>query len=717
MAGGERAQLRPPAAPQKAAPPSRPGAGGEKGTGNVTLRAILLGLVGAVLVSTVGYFVDHVAHLNRVVSGQFPIVVYGPLVLVALLINPLLNRLRRGWAFRRSELGVIIVAMLVACSIPSNSLLRYFTRTLVMPIHFNRAETAWRTDKLLEDLPPVILANEGRYDDRLVGGFITGLGTEGRRIGLAEVPWESFSKALTFWGAVIVLFAVASICLALIVHPQWSRRERLRYPIAEFANILIDSGAPDGRRAIFRRGAFWIGLGALLIFHVVNGLYAWKLVAVQIPRQFDFPQIFQAFPWLRRGQGSMVIGNPRIWPMAVALAFFLASDVTFSVGICQPLATLLIVALMALGLFKQGGNFITGQPFHWQRAGSCMALAATLLYFGRHYYWGVLKSALTFRPAGEGIDRHCVTACRILLLSLAALTVVLVVAAELPWPLAAGFVMLVMLGYLAVARITAELGIYYVQIVWYPVAVLLGVFGAQAMGPAALVTLGVMCIIFAAQPEESLMAFVVQGQRVAERQRIAPGRAGWVAAVAFGLALVAGVTVALWVDYNYGGAGGSSPSWDYRWLQIQPYQTLKSVKTDLRNSGQLEASRSMTSWQRIGSIRPDSTFLVWTGFGLAAVLGTYAIRLRWHWWPIHPVMFLIWETWASAMFFQSFLLAWILQLAVRRIGSSRSYNVAKTVMVGVVAGELLGGMLWMIVGGIYYAVTNQNPPYYNIFPW
>ncbi len=694
-----------------------PGAGGEKGTGNVTLRAILLGLLGAVLVSTVGYFVDHVAHLNRVVSGQFPIIVYGPLVLVALLINPLLNRIRAGWAFRRSELGVIIVAMLVACSIPSNSLLRYFTRCMVMPIQFNRAETAWKADKLLEDLPPVILANEGKYDDRLVGGFLNGLGTQNRRIGISEVPWGQFDKALPFWGAVIVLFAIASICLALIVHPQWSRRERLRYPIAEFANILMDPGAA-GRGPIFRRGAFWVGLGALLIFHVVNGLYAWEVVAVQIPREFAFPQIFQTFPWLRQGQGSMVIGNPRIWPMAVALAFFLASDVTFSVGICQPLATLLIVTLVALGLLQQGGNFITGQPFQWQRAGSCMALGATLIYFGRHYYWGVLTSALTFRPAGEGIDRYCVTACRILLLSLAALTVVLVTLAELPWPLAIGFVMLVMLGYLAVARITAELGIYYVQIVWYPVAVLLGVFGAAAMGPAALVTLGVLCIVFASQPEESLMAFVVQGQRVAERQRIAPGRAGWVAAVAFGLALVAGVTVALWVDYNYGGAGGSSPSWDYRWLQIQPYETLKSVKADLRNAGQLEASRSMTSWQRIGNMSPDSTFLVWTGLGFAAVLGTYAIRLRWHWWPIHPVMFLIWETWASAMFFQSFLLAWILQLAVRRMGSNHAYTVAKTVMVGVVAGELLGGMLWMIVGGIYYAATGgQTPPYYNIFPW
>jgi len=38
-------------------------------------------------------------------------------------------------------------------------------------------------------------------------------------------------------------------------------------------------------------------------------------------------------------------------------------------------------------------------------------------------------------------------------------------------------------------------------------------------------------------------------------------------------------------------------------------------------------------------------------------------------------------------------------------------------MVGVIAGELLGGMLWMCVGGAFYGATGQNPPPYNIFPY
>ncbi len=37
-------------------------------------------------------------------------------------------------------------------------------------------------------------------------------------------------------------------------------------------------------------------------------------------------------------------------------------------------------------------------------------------------------------------------------------------------------------------------------------------------------------------------------------------------------------------------------------------------------------------------------------------------------------------------------------------------------MYGVIAGELLGGVLWMIVGLAYY-VPGRSPPYYKIFPW
>ena len=255
----------------------------------MTFRSVVIGLAGAVLVAAGGYYVDHALRLNRFVSGLFPISVYGPLVLVVLL-GPLAALVLRRRRPRPAELAVIVATMLVACSIPSNGLLRYFTRCLVMPAYYNQTTPGWHDDGIVETLPPALLVNDGKYDHDVTVGFISGLGREGHPIGISEVPWAPWALPLAVWGALILLFAGASICLALIVHPQWTRRERLLYPIAEFVNTMLSTGKPGepgGHGPIYRSSWFWIGLAALFVYHVNNGLYRWwPQTFVHIPLQF-----------------------------------------------------------------------------------------------------------------------------------------------------------------------------------------------------------------------------------------------------------------------------------------------------------------------------------------------------------------------------------------------------------------------------------------------
>jgi len=681
----------------------------------MTVRAIVLGIAGAVFIPTVGYFSDHVAHLNRFVAGQFPIMTYGPLVLVVLFINPLIGRFRPGWRLRRAELAVVIMGGLIGASLANNGLLRYFTRLLVMPIQMNETEPGWKEAGVLDDVPDVLLANRGQYDETLTLGFINGMGTESKPIGLADVPWHMWSESLLVWGVLILLFALASICVALIVHPQWSRRELLRYPIAEFARALMGSSESGDARPVYRRPGFVTGATALFLYHVINGCYEWwPDYTVRIPLRFDFTAMRELLPWFDYGW-SHAIYYPAIWPTAVALAFFLAKDVTFSVGISQPLATALGAALVTTGVITPGGNFITGNAFHWQRAASCLALVLMLLYFGRHYYRRVAVCALTFRPAPDDTESSAIAACRILFLCLAVLVAVLVFVVDLDWPLALAFVAMVLVAYVCVARITAELGIFYVQIIWYPVAILLAALGAAALGPAALVTLAILSTIFVAQPEEALMPFVVQGLKIAEGAKRMTGRIGAYSVLAFALALIAAVPFALWVDYNYGGTR-TSPHDAYGQPRL-PFSEVHNAKLRLAATDQLESSHSMAPLQRFREMRPKREFVWATATGLGLVFLTYIARLRWAWWPIHPVIFLVWDTWAASIFFYSFLFAWFIQVAVSNFGTAAAYGKARDFMIGVIAGELMGGMLWIIVGWMYYYGSGQAPPYYNIFPY
>ena len=67
-------------------------------------------------------------------------------------------------------------------------------------------------------------------------------------------------------------------------------------------------------------------------------------------------------------------------------------------------------------------------------------------------------------------------------------------------------------------------------------------------------------------------------------------------------------------------------------------------------------------------------------------------------------------------FSHSFLLGWIIKVGVTKFGGGRSYQRLKPFMIGIIAGELLGGLLFMAVGAIYYAATGLFPVKYHVFP-
>ena len=80
-------------------------------------------------------------------------------------------------------------------------------------------------------------------------------------------------------------------------------------------------------------------------------------------------------------------------------------------------------------------------------------------------------------------------------------------------------------------------------------------------------------------------------------------------------------------------------------------------------------------------------------------------------------MFLVWGTYPLGLFSHSFLLGWLIKSAVLKYGGGQPvYRKATDFMFGAVAGDLLGGVIFMAVGVLYYAVTGFAPPEYRIFP-
>ena len=138
---------------------------------------------------------------------------------------------------------------------------------------------------------------------------------------------------------------------------------------------------------------------------------------------------------------------------------------------------------------------------------------------------------------------------------------------------------------------------------------------------------------------------------------------------------------------------------------------------------QLDGSVDMTAWQRVlpaflgGQADPDSHFLWGAGVGFVLVITSSLLRLRFTWWPLHPVLFLVWGTFPAMAFAQSLLLGWIIKTIVTKFGGGKKYHELKPLMIGVIAGDLLGGLVFMVFNFYYYTQTGHGPRVpYQIFP-
>ena len=680
----------------------------------MTIRAIILGLLWGLFIAVAGYVNDQILHLTFMVGNHLPIGVLGPLLLVVMVVHPLLGRFRPSLRLKPAEMAVVLMLALTAASIPGSSGMRSFYATLAMPQHLNRLQPGWQRTKVLEYVPAELMPGDGsvvRYDPLVVDGYLQGLRTGDEPIGIGEVPWHLWQGPLAFWAPVVFLFALAVICLSLIVHSQWARREGLTYPVAGLAQTIIAGPADSGRPLIRSRG-FLVGMGVVFLIHVVNGTAAWSPGSIEVPLTFDFSGIAAKWPALTAISGSGALIRPRIFPTVVAFTFFMASDVGFSLGISQYVYAILVGLLITYGVDLRSG-YLTGGVTQWQRFGSALGIAAILLYIGRRYYAHVLRRALVPGPKGGRDDRCAVWACRVGILAVIAL-IVLLCSVGLQLPFAVLTVLLALLVFLVAARVNAESGVFYFQPVWQPYAVLTGLFGAAAMGPQAMVIVGLLCMIVTVDPRECLMPFVVNGLKVCDDARVRLGRTAFVAVVAFAVCLAAALPAVLYLNYDLG-----LPTWDSwgnQWVPRFTFDAASAAIDDMAIRGELERSVQMNSWQRLAAMQPQPAFLWAAGIGFGLAVALSLLRLRLPRWPLHSVALVMVGTYPGLRFAFSFLLGWAVKSAVVALGGTRKHQRLKPLMIGLIVGDLMGGLLWMIVGVVYYLCTGKTGPFYRVFP-
>jgi hypothetical protein len=338
-----------------------------------------------------------------------------------------------------------------------------------------------------------------------------------------------------------------------------------------------------------------------------------------------------------------------------------------------------------------------------QNFGSFLAMGVILVYLGRRTYWQTLKQAVTFRPQAE-TEPAGVWALRVLIVCAAGLAAILSVVG-LDWPLAVLAVLLLLLMFLVLSRLSAECGTFALSPGWQMPAVLVGLFGLNVLDPRLIIILGLVMYVLSMDPFESLMPFVTNGLKIASAQGLRAGRVGAWLACALAATLAVGVPAALWSEYNNGA------EMRYGADMTAIYGAAQQNATQLRLSGEFQKVAGYGSLERLAHISPDRNFLVpmIVGALLLAVCG--ALRLRFAWWPLHPVAVLVVGCSIIGRYWFSFLLGWGIKVVVMKFGGASQYDGLKPLMIGILAGDLLGQFVMMVIGWSYYGVTGFRPPY------
>jgi len=662
----------------------------------VTARAVILGLLGAVLMGAGGQYVDKYVPGTKVVRSHLPVMVFGALIVFVTVINPLLGKLHRAWRLRGREIALILAMILVSCGIADAGLMRFFPNSLVYPIQQNQMQPGWQKMGVLEMTPPALLANGGKYSKEVVENYVTPMGEPGKRvIPITAVPWYAWWRPLMTWGGIIVFTLVGVISLSVLVHRQWAAKERIRYPLAEFTSSLLQRDE-QGRTIIFRNRMFWTGVAVLAVIRLINGIYLWFPNSIEIPMSFDFSALRDRFPEFMATPMAWGIFAGRLIPACVALAFLLASDISFSLGIANFLGVVATYIMITVGV-DVSGNYMTGGVMEWSSFGSFLAMAAILVYIGRRYYWQTLKQAVTFRGQPE-TEITGVWACRFLIVCMTGVSAILAVVG-LGWPLAILAVFIVMLMFLVCARMNAECGTFFYKPAWLMPGVIVGIFGVAALGPRIMIILSLVMYILSGDPFECMMPFVANGLKVTTDTGLKVGRVGLLLAGGLLVTLAVTLPTALWADYNNAATGQGLR------YACGAYDNAERVATRLSLSGELEKVNGYTSRQRIWNMQPDKRFIIAAGTGFVLLIACSAMRLRYTWWPLHPVILLGFGAWTVAVFSFSFLLGWVIKVSLTRLAGPASYVRARPLMIGVIVGDLGGSFLVIAFNWLYYIIT------------
>jgi len=685
----------------------------------ITTKSILFGLLGILFTAGLAGFHDGRITSNPPMIGMhMPVAAYFYFMLVALGWNLVCSRTLPALVLTPKELMVVMGLTLMGCFAPTSGLCRYFQRQLMLPWYYlsTGGKTEWEKLGILNYLPsrlfpePAPFVKDGvlQLHDRVYRGFFMGLAYGKQTIGLTGVPWGAWVHPLLYWGPLVLFMSLCVMSLSLLVHRQWAHHEQLSYPVAQVATSFLARKSGKGVPDLFRTRLFWWGFAPVIVLYLLEYLHLWFPATVP-GIQAIFPNLkswsvpfASKLPVITKAPGWWSLNGQALYFSVVGLAYFVSTEISLTMGLSSILLT-----GVGIWFFMVTGTPLGGNDIATARGGAYIGYALILIYTGRAYYVATLKMALRFSRPAEASESVAVMAARLTFLSFAGFVAVLTLMG-LDWLIALNYGLLLMLLFLVFTRIICETGIPFMQPGWFPGVLLVSVFGPAAVGPGPLVFVYYLGTILCQDPRECLMPYAATAIKIADDAKARISRIFWVLVGGMVAAMVIAFVATTWSMYDFGGISPAD-TWASQGVPKICFDDAARQIADLKENGRLDVSASLAGVAKLRLFSPDPAAMGYLVAGLGAVVAFSLLRFRFKWFPLHPVLFLVWGTYPAQGCWSSFLVGWAVKQLVVRFGGGRVYQNLKPLFVGLIAGELIAAGTSIAFEIVYYLVTGQPP--------
>ena len=591
--------------------------------------------------------------LNPAYSSLFIAPVFNLFFLV--LLNLLLKWALPQFAFRRAELTIIYVMLVMLCTVSGHDPMDFLLGTLVHPFWFATPENEYAT--LFHRYIPHWFTVR---DKDVLEGFFEGDST----LYTAE-HIKAWLEPVLLWSLITFVIFFILICINSIQRLQWTEREKLSYPIVQ---LPIEMTTPR----FFLKKLLWVGFAVSGFIEIVNGLHFLYPVVPSIPiKGYNLGQIFTTKPWNAIGWLPLYF-----YPWAIGLTFFVPLDMSFSVWFFF----LFMKAQLIIGSIG-GWRSLPGFPYSdYQSLGAWITLGILVLWaskkhikgvfskvFNKHYHVDDSKEPFSYRKAIIAIIVGM--AFLVLLFHQASMSIGIVL-----YFFAIYFAMAI-----AITHARATVGLPYHEIYHvYPQLIMVSSLGTRRIGAANLTILSFL-FPYVRDNVSHPMPSQLEGFKIAERVGIDNKKMLY--------AMVGGLFFAIFASF-----------WAYLHLMYK-YGAIRSSGYVI-GIGNENFSNTLLPWLQFPK-DVDGVSMSFTALASIFTIFLMFMRRRFIWWPLHPAGYALGLSHGTVWIWSAVFIGWLIKAVILKYGGLKMYRKAGPFFFGLVLGDYMVGSVWSIIGASF----------------